>query len=220
MCLFSAPPRRPPAGGKLASFDTPGAGAPPATRGRQAMPADRPGRADWLRLTFRPPAFRGPARTNSQSEIPNPGAPADTDCLCWLIRFLGTSVFLGGSAPKPPAFAAFDQWHEEHPGSALWRERPWPRRAGGTAAVEDSALLASTLSAAAVQWHGRCERWRWHRLASIMLLAQTEKCQGCADSIPGLCLVSVQKVPKNRMSRNNARDTRPHYLSTISASFR
>jgi len=33
-----------------------------------------------------------------------------------------------------------------------------------------------------------------------MLLAQSEKCQGFGDSVPGLCLVSIQKVPENRMS--------------------
>jgi len=74
-------------------------------------------------------------------------------------------------------------------------------RYAGAAAVEDRALPTSTPSAA-VQWHGRCDRSRWHRLAHIMLLAQSEKCQGSGDSVPGLCLVSIQKVPKNRMSQN------------------
>jgi len=120
-----------------------------------------------------------------------------------LIRFLGTSVFLGGSAPKPPAFAALDQWHEERPGCAPRRERSW--RIRGTRCGGGYGFGRKHAERRSNPGHRRCDRSRWHRLAHIMLLAQSEKCQGSGDSVPGLCLVSIQKVPENRMSRKKRR---------------
>ena len=125
-------------------------------------------------------------------------AGMNSQSFLWLIRFLGTSVFLGGSAPKPPAFAALDQWHEERPGCAPRRERSW--RIRGTRCGGGYSFGRKHAERRSNPGHRRCDRSRWHRLAHIMLLAQSEKCQGSGDSVPGLCLVSIQKVPENRMS--------------------
>ena len=74
----------------------------------------------------------------------------------------------------------------------------------------EGALPASTPPAgvsprcgrATVQWHRRCRRWRRHRLACTMLLAESAKCQGSGDSVPGLCLRSIQEVRKNRTTQD------------------
>ena len=63
---------------------------------------------------------------------PPASLPSQTHKEIRLIRFLRTSVSLGGSAPKPPACIAFGQWHENtlacsSLGTGL-AGRPAPRR--------------------------------------------------------------------------------------------
>jgi len=72
-----------------------------------------------------------------------------------LIRFLRISLCHGGSAPRPPAFFALGQWHE--PGGSRLVKRPAARV---------------------------CVR-RASSCVGPMLLAQSEKCQGAGDSVPG-----------------------------------
>lgn len=85
-----------------------------------------------------------------------------------LIRFLRISLCHGGSAPRPPAFFALGQWHEP----------------GGSRLVKRPAARVCVRRASSCVGHGQ-----GHPAPPAppitMLLAQSEKCQGAGDSVPG-----------------------------------